>query len=283
MDHTPVHVEIFIPTSLNADGLITPAISLRIGLPFTFAATSSVLDVPFDSIAIEKLLAAFLAEATSGKAPEEPLLVTRAREALAMVAPELSKDGMSGTYFLHDAHGNRIAVFKPQDEEFGAENAPKRRSSTPLLPPGGGAAREVAAYQLDQAVVGFDDCRAGVPATYWADNFQHKAFVRGSELLKSGSLQEFVPNDGESHVMSSSRFPVDDVHRIGVLDMRILNMDRNGENMLVKREGDHFSLIPIDHSYILPADLGQAYFEWLHWKQAKMPFTQRMVRQLILL
>lgn len=281
MDCTPVHVEIYIPSSLSIDGLIMPAVSLRIGLPFSFAVTPGVVNVPFDPIALEKLLAKLLTleadVASTTKPPLEPSLVARARAALANIVPELSTGGMSGAYFLHDEHGHRIAVFKPSDEEYGAENAPKRRASTPLLPPGGGAQREVAAFRLDTSVVGFEDCRAGVPATYWADDFHHAVFVGGETVSKSGSLQAYVHNEGESHVMSSSRFSVDDVHRIGVLDMRLLNMDRNGENLLVQRNGDAFRLVPIDHAYTLPADLGQAYFEWLHWKQAKVPFTPRML------
>ena len=33
-----------------------------------------------------------------------------------------------------------------------------------------------------------------------------------------------------------SIFPVEEVHKIGILDLRILNCDRNDENILVSRK-----------------------------------------------
>ena len=35
--------------------------------------------------------------------------------------------------------------------------------------------------------------------------------------------------------MGTSSFPVADVHRIGILDIRLMNMDRHGGNILVRR------------------------------------------------
>lgn len=96
--------------------------------------------------------------------------------------------------------------------------------------------------------------------------------------VKSGSLQAFVDNDGESSSFGSNIFSVDDVHKIGVLDIRLFNMDRNGENMLVQKQPDgQFRLIPIDHTYCLPpvSSLDSAFFEWQYWPQAKKPFSQQ--------
>jgi len=83
-----------------------------------------------------------------------------------------------------------------------------------------------------------------------------------------------VSNDGDSNSVGSSSFSVDDVHHIGILDIRLFNMDRNGENLLIKKDGRCYRLIPIDHSYILPPRLDQAYFEWLYWSQASKPFKK---------
>lgn len=41
--------------------------------------------------------------------------------------PELSLDGTGGTYFLRDAARQRVAVFKPKDEEPFAPNNPRCR------------------------------------------------------------------------------------------------------------------------------------------------------------
>lgn len=53
-------------------------------------------------------------------------------------------------------------------------------------------------------------------------------------------------------------------------------MDRNGENMLVRKQDGQFRLIPIDHTYCLPpvTSLDGAFFEWQYWTQAKKPFSQ---------
>lgn len=94
---------------------------------------------------------------------------------------------------------------------------------------------------------------------------------------KYGSLQTFVDNDGESSEFGYTHFNVEDVHRIGTLDIRLFNMDRNGENILVKKQSDRqFRLIPIDHAYCLPpvTALDGAFFEWQFWPQAKKPFSQ---------
>jgi hypothetical protein len=71
--------------------------------------------------------------------------------------------------------------------------------------------------------------------------------------------------------MGSSRLPYDQVHRIGLLDIRLLNLDRHLGNILVAAEQ---RLIPIDHGYVLPSlrDVQDVSFEWLHFKQCKVPF-----------
>jgi len=75
--------------------------------------------------------------------------------------------------------------------------------------------------------------------------------------------------------MGNSRFSVTDVHNIGILDLRLFNLDRHGENILVvKNDSENFRLIPIDHAYTLPDKLTDAWFEWLYWPQAKKPFGE---------
>lgn len=70
---------------------------------------------------------------------------------------------------------------------------------------------------------------------------------------------DYVANYGPS------MFPVKDVHRIAILDIRILNCDRNDENILIskkRKENNNnrlslnaeydFRLIPIDHGLSFP-------------------------------
>jgi hypothetical protein len=199
--------------------------------------------------------------------PDEPQLVQEIKRVLALSLPdsvELCSQGIGGTYFIKNEDGKRIAVFKPSDEEPGSESNPKGMVDDPLMPPGGGSIREVAAYVLDQ---GF----AGVPETYLVSGIQHPSF----SSVKSGSLQRYIDH-AEDPDISSSRYSVDDVHKIGILDVRLYNMDRNEENILIQNLSSP-KLIPIDHSYVLPSELSFLWFEWLHWKQAKQPFSEEIL------
>ena len=104
---------------------------------------------------------------------------------------------------------------------------------------------------------------------------------------KLGSLQSFVSHDYDASEHGSSRFPFGEVHRLGVLDVRLYNTDRHTGNILVVKcrpagagglaaalEGDSVELVPIDHGLALPESLEAVYFEWLHWPQASMPFQR---------
>ena len=50
---------------------------------------------------------------------------------------------------------------------------------------------------------------------------------------KAGSLQEFVPSVGPIENFSPDLFSAGEIHKIAVLDMRLLNLDRNACNILV--------------------------------------------------
>jgi len=198
----------------------------------------------------------------------EPVFVTESRNQLMAGSFKLCPEGVGGTYFVRNERGDNIGVFKPTDEEPGAVNNPKQAVDNLLLPPGGGYLREIAAYLLDNSF-------AGVPETYLLRGITNKGF--SSDTEKQGSIQRFVPNVGLSSDMSYSLFNVEDVHRIGTLDIRMFNLDRNGENMLVTRTEDGGTkLIPIDHTYSIPpiTALNNAYFEWQFWPQSKKPFSQ---------
>jgi len=48
--------------------------------------------------------------------------------------------------------------------------------------------------------------------------------------------------------------------------------------LLVVDEGKQHRLVPIDHSYILPPKIMNPVFEWLYWKQAKVPFSEETLQ-----
>eukprot|EP01006_Ploeotia_vitrea_P037286 TRINITY_DN66112_c9_g4_i2.p1 TRINITY_DN66112_c9_g4~~TRINITY_DN66112_c9_g4_i2.p1 ORF type:complete len:710 (+),score=349.58 TRINITY_DN66112_c9_g4_i2:249-2378(+) len=99
--------------------------------------------------------------------------------------------------------------------------------------------------------------------------------------VKVGSLQEFVDYDEMAGDLAPQTFPVREVHKIGLLDIRMVNTDRNDANILVKRKrGTDVTLVPIDHSYSLPDVLEIAWTDWvwLGWPQAKVPFDEETKR-----
>jgi len=91
---------------------------------------------------------------------------------------------------------------------------------------------------------------------------------------KVSSLQMFVNADTDCEEQGPATFPVHQVHKIAQLDMRMANTDRNASNILAKRAGDQWTLIPIDHGYCLPSSFQDISFEWMNWPQARVPFSE---------
>ncbi|KAK3037326.1 hypothetical protein RJ639_032088 [Escallonia herrerae] len=236
--------------------------------------------------------------------------------------PIRSSEGTGGAYFMQDASGNKyLSVFKPIDEEPKAVNNPR---GLPLSMDGEGlkkgtrvgegAFREVAAYILDhpksgpRSYSGEDKGFAGVPTTVLVEclhrGFNHPESVK----VKIGSLQMFMENNGSCEDMGFSAFPVEEVHKISVLDIRMANADRHAGNILLsKGEDGQAVLIPIDHGYCLPESVSHlnsllllliaetmcpgrschqatqglkgprvfedCTFEWLYWPQARQPYS----------
>jgi hypothetical protein len=73
------------------------------------------------------------------------------------------------------------------------------------------------------------------------------------------------------------------VHKIAILDLRILNIDRNECNILVQTKLDKKTgkrvkkLVPIDHGLSFPDTLAVCSFDlaWLSWEQAEKPFSRK--------
>ncbi|KAK7275368.1 hypothetical protein RIF29_16484 [Crotalaria pallida] len=207
--------------------------------------------------------------------------------------PIRSAEGTGGAYFMLDSTGQKyVSVFKPIDEEPMAVNNPRGlplsldgeglKKGTTV---GQGAFREVAAYILDHPISGrrslLSDVKgfAGVPPTVMVKCL-HEGFNNPGELTaKIGSLQMFIENNGSCEDMGPGAFPVKEVHKITVLDMRLANADRHAGNILLgkEKEDDQAVLIPIDHGYCLPTSFEDCTFEWLYWPQARQPYSQETI------
>ena len=175
---------------------------------------------------------------------------------------------------------------------------------------GEGAYKEVAAYLMDH------DRFAGVPQTALAKcnftsdipekNVQHSSPSRslssesidddfvsdfefkdentssvnedGSHLrTKMGAFQVYVENVGDADDFGPGVFDKDQVHRIAILDIRTLNHDRHGGNILVKQSTSgerRYDLVPIDHGYILPEFIGAVPWPvWMDWPMVREPVS----------
>ncbi|KAK6133973.1 hypothetical protein DH2020_032294 [Rehmannia glutinosa] len=198
--------------------------------------------------------------------------------------------GLGGAYYFRNVRGESVAIVKPTDEEPFAPNNPKGFVGKALGQPGLKRSvrvgetgfREVAAYLLDY------DHFANVPPTALV-KITHSIFnvndgVNGNKpknkklVSKIVSFQQYMRHDFDASDHGTSSFPVSGVHRIGILDIRILNTDRHAGNLLVRKLDDvgrfgQVELIPIDHGLCLPESLEDPYFEWIHWPQASIPFS----------
>lgn len=186
-------------------------------------------------------------------------------------APNLSWDGTGGTYFMKDPHRNVRGVFKPIDEEAYAPMNPRGYQGTLNNPgirsgilSGESAYREVAAYLLDHGNF------SGVPATALVES-QHNHYnynLNEPASAKKGSFQRFIVNKGSIEDFSPAMFDKFEIQKIAILDMRILNMDRNEGNILVDNQK---KLIPIDHGLSIPDcfDISEYDLCWMNWQQCK--------------
>jgi len=199
-------------------------------------------------------------------------LLEELRKGINKYPPQRAEDGTSGVYFMKNASDRKYAVFKPADEEGSYLEGYSGGEVKPGCVLGEGHLKEVAAYLLDK------DGFHGVPPTILA-NCTHDAFNNnGVPDKKVGSLQEFVTSECTAEDMGWSRFTTRDIHKIGLLDCRILNLDRHLGNILVTEDDGTYRLVPIDHALSLPSfPSGTASFEWLRFPQCKQPFDEETV------
>ena len=206
---------------------------------------------------------------------EVPEFVKEAKEGISIYSPMLCEEGTSGTYFLLNSKKKRVAVFKPMDEDGFSVNNPRGQNLQNTFPgflAGESVTREIFAYEIDR---GF----AGVPETMMV-SISHPIF--GSDV-KYGSLQKYVDDAiGNVEDFGTSLFSVDNIHRIALLDLILLNCDRNSQNILVNEED--YKLIPIDHALSLPdyKHLSTVqWFEWMNWRQTKQPISDQLKNEFI--
>eukprot|EP00941_MAST-03F_sp_MAST-3F-sp1_P003095 g3095.t1 len=169
-----------------------------------------------------------------------------------------------------------VGVFKPCKEEVKDEKGflsigsvhPHRKGFVV----GSGAVNEVIAYVLDLSAALVSNMKPFVPMTMLVKGIGSS----GEECIK-GSIQEFVPNECSSEDIGPNTFSCEEVHRVGLLDLWLMNCDRHPGNLLFQNSQKRLpNLIPIDHGLVLPpiTELSEAEFCWSSWKQTKLPFSE---------
>lgn len=101
---------------------------------------------------------------------------------------------------------------------------------------------------------------------------------------KMGALQVFVKNEGDADDFGPGVFDKEQVHRIAILDIRTLNHDRHGGNILVTKSSSpcrRYNLVPIDHGYILPDGSNEGMHSipwpvWMDWPMIRKPVSDRV-------
>lgn len=195
-------------------------------------------------------------------------------------------------YYMRDISRRIVSVFKPERgvgiaSRISANNDEDEAQLRRGFPKGGRGNREVAAFLLDV------EPRV-VPRTTLA-SVAHPVLA-SKRAYEIGSLQSYAQHFCSAEDISSSRFSVNDVHRIALLDIRIFNTDRHAGNLLValknaaknKVDGTitnardltkaNTSLVAIDHGLCLPEFpfLAEATFVWMGWSQAREPISAEM-------
>ncbi|SBT79359.1 phosphatidylinositol 3-and 4-kinase, putative [Plasmodium malariae] len=161
------------------------------------------------------------------------------------ISPKLTMDGTGGTYLLFNAKKKVCSVFKPIDEEAFAPCNPRgyegkmyQEGFRSGVLSGEGASREIAAYILDNNYNNFSNvpCTIMVEACnpYFNNKSKFKYIDNESNLKwKCGSLQEFIDSRESVGNYDFKQFSIRDIHKIAILDIRVMNLDRNDGNILV--------------------------------------------------
>lgn len=180
-------------------------------------------------------------------APEMAVVVFEIKEALKRgILPKRNGKGCSESYIFYDCDHRKIAIFKPHFSYFNYFSHFNE------------AQREVAAYRLDH------EHFASVPATVFS--------TFGKRV---GSLQAFIDAPQVSEISREEQilFSPSQMRRIAILDIRMLNFDRQTTNILYLSDEILGQLVPIDHGSSLTYMDPPSNFLWIKGQAAKLPFS----------
>lgn len=161
-----------------------------------------------------------------------------------------SGKGASDSFFIPGSDGKPAFIFKPQE----GENVPDGCKA------GEGVVREVLSYKLSEQMKSMMGIDFGVSPTQLA-SLESEGFTEGEKSqakVRTGAMQKAIVNEGSLLDLCSKdgelgrNLPLEDVHKIALLDFLTLQGDRNVENILIRDEGGKKRLSPIDGGFAFP-------------------------------
>ena len=219
--------------------------------------------------------------------------------------PRRITTGTGEVYEVRDGGTGERAIFKPAVQNHSTGAASASQAAEIPLPTKANGMRGDAASKSHDSKGALDDNRSAFAhrrelAAYQLDHFGFAGvlpcFISSMES-RAGVIQSYLEHEQTADEDEWGRrqinaLSVREVHKIGVLDLRLFNEDRHGGNLLLDFGAQHASaphfdsselpppqpysgkatsarLVPIDHEMTLPdwRQLHSATFCWLTWPQ----------------
>ncbi|MDN3504498.1 MAG: hypothetical protein P0S95_02845 [Rhabdochlamydiaceae bacterium] len=201
--------------------------------------------------------------------------------------PIATTSGTTGSYFIKDVAGNKVAVFKPCDEQIGTKHDPnihfgshkqsRANQATAGITPGHEPIFEVIASKWAPFFPGLS-----IPKTELvkiaSNSFNGKGCAiacSANDLTKVGSLQEFKPGINGEHFSAEEIEPLADPAQFAMMmafDLATYSSDRNRGNVLIdEKKNIHL----IDNSAMCARGFQtpmKAF--WYYSESAKRPFPK---------
>lgn len=198
-------------------------------------------------------------------------LIFEAKACLKKHRPKLVQEGTSGTWLLYGNQQDPIGVFKPSSQEPGSEKNPKNRSQNKIkertgIPADQGYMREILAYKLDEDF-------AKIPCTHKMTIESKKNENNPYDEGDVGSFQKFIKDAKSLSSLKPQERRLllrEDIQRMALQDLRMLNADRHLGNVLVDENN---RLIPIDHGLCFPGNARRLVFGWMTLSQSRWPLS----------
>ena len=208
-------------------------------------------------------------------------------EPIKAIEEHFTDQGIVKTIVSYCVNAQFIAVFKPADEARGMPNCRSAQSALGEIHPGQYGIAPDMDFANQNIAGGLH--QIGYPvleATLQDDHFYDRRTTPGTLLTKIGSLQPFIPDtislgDPESQPCQEAvaSIPLDRLQETFILDLCLVNTDRNSNNLLYNPTTKQ--LFPIDHALLYPAQFKTAAeLTWLNWKAAHQPLRQKALEKI---